>query len=504
MDPRRSLGIGLLAGGAWALTPETALACGAICDVPEFWDVSFDAASEPVVVSNFGLIRRSAAAWTLVCEAAVSPGFVTGGVLTSRGPVVSTTEGLYRETDGWCGYSPFELGADDVWPLAFSHVETAAESVQVALVLDGDSGALEVVGRRTSGSEGDGVFETLTSFAGDSGYRSIDAFGEPARLFVTGHTFSPRVFHLAYSLDAGTSWQQRSFDFEGREHTLAPLGPDPERPDALMLGAQVPSDEPAVLWRFDAATDSLAPVFTLGARDRIAGLAVAGEHWFLAARGERDGSQPDGAQLEGVQRGGIYRAPRGSDAFERLPAALPPLRCLRSRGDALYACGDDFTRGVPWILGRSRDGGESFEPVMRLGELGRLAICSEVCELTQSWLTSVYGLLLVEGEGPESAADAGPPNEGTQGPWRDFGSDPSNARDAEAAGDAAGAPEPEVISPGVSRARSSGCAVTAGASGSGAVSRPGAARGATPEPGALLLVWSWLLCFSRARRRPAV
>lgn len=485
--------MGLFAGSAWALLPDAALACGAICDVPEFWDVSFDAASEPVVVSNFGLMRRGDAAWTLVCEAVVSPGFVTGGVVTSRGPVVSTTEGLYRETHGWCGYSPFELGAEDLWPLSFGHVETAAASVQVALVLAAEPGALEVVARRTSGlegGEGEAAFETLTTFAVDSGYRSIDVFGDPVRVFVTGHTFSPRVFHLAYSLDAGASWQQRSFDWTSSEHTLLPLGPDPERPNALMLGAQVPSNDPAVLWRFDAGTDELAPVFTLGARDRIAGLAVAGEHWFLAARGERDG----------IQRGGLYRAPRGSDAFERLPVDVPPLRCLRSRGDALYACGDDFTRGVAWILGRSRDGGSSFEPVMRLGELGRLAICSDVCELTQSWLTSIYGSLLVEGDGSETA-DAGISSGGTEGPWRDLGSDPISARDA-APGDTAEARDTEVSSVGASRVRSSGCAVAAW--GSGAVSDPTAARGATPEQSALLLVWSWLLCFSRARRRPAV
>lgn len=66
----------------------------------------------------------------------------------------------------------------------------------------------------------------------------------------------------------------------------------------------------------------------------------------------------------GSASGGLLRADDGDDTF-RLVHRLPVL-CLRQHAGALYACSEWAAQG--FMLGRSRDRGDTFEPVLRMND----------------------------------------------------------------------------------------------------------------------------------------
>ncbi len=369
------------------LVPDDALACGATCDVPEFWDLQMDADGKLGIVSNFGLIRQTEGDWFVVCEAAVGGGLITSAEFTPDGPIVSTTEGLFAETEAACGYERVDLGAPNAWSLAFE----SGNGSEYALVL-GATGADEVQVLRLH-RDGE-PFDVLHTLPREDGYRQLSVQGD--WLFATGYSFSPRIWRVAYAREPlpdppTPSFVELEFPAEDDASTLEPVGYDPEQPEALLLEAQTPSNQPSELWRFDASTEELARAFVLEDTDTIVGYAVSGDHQFLAARQE--------------QGGAIYRALRGSDDFEKLDVELPDLGCLRSAEGGLFVCGNDFTRDAPFIVARSTDDGQTWKPAMDLRELGTIDGCDGACSITVDWLLATYGPLSV-GTGPP-VGDAG-------------------------------------------------------------------------------------------------
>ncbi len=416
---RRQPAGGLVVLAALLLLPGEARACGATCSIPEFWDVQVDSEGQLAIVSNFGLIRQTDRDWYLVCEAAIGGGFIISAESTPAGPVVSTTEGLYRETDAACGYAPVDLGEADAQPLAVASSSDGAEQF-VLLLPTADSDEVAV---SRLGAEGGPV--VLHSLPRDDGYRQLSVQAD--WLFATGYSFSPRTWRVAFvpgasesgpaaagtdASDAGSAtaeageaaatpdaatagarpWTELAFAAED-DSTLEPLGHDPDLPHALLLRAQTPSDEPAELHRFDARDGSLERIFVLEDTDDIVGYAVSGDHQFLAARADVGGA--------------VYRARRGGDEFEKMDVELPDLSCLANVDGALIACGNDFTRSTPFILGRSDDFGRSWQPVMELWELGIIDGCADDCQSTLNWLLATYGALSVTALTGDAGADAG-------------------------------------------------------------------------------------------------
>jgi hypothetical protein len=381
------------------------LACGATCDVPEFWALHVDEDDQLTVVSNFGLLQQRGNTFHLACEQAVGAGFITGAEPGADGTVVSTTDGLRRQTESACEFAPLSLGAGDEWALSFTSFTHADDVKQYAAVLDQVVDEVSIVERA-----GTGVFRSLGSFARESGLREVTAFGHPTSLFVTGQTHSPKTWHVATlepasfdqadsgALDSGLAgageWSVASFPLDGGEQSLDPLGGDPESPGRLLLRAQSLSDQPSAVWSFDAASGELSHGFTLDEAEATVGFAAQGEYWFLAARGEAGGA--------------IYRADRGSMDFEKLPGDLPRLNCLAATDESLFVCGDDFTRGAQFVVGQSGDHGESWQAVMRLGELGVIEACDADCDVTQNWLHATYGQLALGDAAVQGDGSLGP------------------------------------------------------------------------------------------------
>lgn len=369
---------------AFALLPtRSARACGAICDVPEYWDLQFSQAGDLSIVTNFGLILQQEGDWLLGCEAAVGGGLITSAVRTPRGHVVSTTEGLYRENSD-CDYSRVLLGVADDWPLAFASTTIDDRQHDFVLALDAQTDEISV-----ARSIDEASYETLRTLPREQGYRQLSVAGPAPWLFVSGQTFSPRVWHVAFS-DGGERWTQASFELD-TELTLLPLGVDPESPE-LMLQVQTPSDEPGQLWSFDAVSAELTPHFVLPGSEAVVGFAALGSSWALASDDD--------------ERGKLYVASRGDADFELADSELPRLSCLRAFADELYVCGAEFTREAPFALARSADLGQSWQPLMAVADLGRIDACPGACDDTVNWLHATYGSLAVGGLSP-SPSDAG-------------------------------------------------------------------------------------------------
>jgi hypothetical protein len=110
---------------------------------------------------------------------------------------------------------------------------------------------------------------------------------------------------------------------------------------------------------------------------------------------------------------GLWRSNDGGDTFARVNRLS--VFCLVPRGDELWACGD-WLRG-PFALGRSRDGGETFEPVLRFDDIAGPVVCAgegnASCE--PRWPTLRSDLLT------PTARDAGVRDAGRDAGMRDAG-----------------------------------------------------------------------------------
>jgi MYXO-CTERM domain-containing protein len=101
------------------------------------------------------------------------------------------------------------------------------------------------------------------------------------------------------------------------------------------------------------------------------------------------------------------------------------VRCVISRGGELYVCADDYTDGFG--IGRSRDGGDTFVPFLRLHQITGILDCApgtlvrDTCAADQATIDAI----LRTAPGPDAGAeDAGPPDAGGLDAGADAGTTP--------------------------------------------------------------------------------
>lgn len=385
----RALVAGLVLLGALLATPR-ARACGA-CATPELWELQ-DLGGELVLVTNFGLLAQHGDGWRVTCEE------VFGGLLlAARGDSsegwVSTDIGPFRRTGSTCQWSPGVLQhASWAWRFALARGESGGTTTRFALVIDSETQALHV--ERARGEEN---FRVVHSFESTSGFRELVAGGDPAAVFVAGFgAGADRLWQVAFSLDAGESWQ-----------TVVPELPlemkwvlrfvDPGYPRAVFVESQALVDGTQGVWRFDATSGDMTELLSLPDGERFAGLTVLGDSVWIAGRAEAGGS--------------LYRADREQLAFERVVQRAPPFACLAAHAGALYACVNDFTVTSDFLLGRSDDAGQSWQPLLKVEDLGRVDGCGSACDLTLEWLRDAFGASATGGAGgaPADGGAAGAP-----------------------------------------------------------------------------------------------
>jgi hypothetical protein len=317
---------------------------------------------------TFGLLisRDGGRTFRWLCEegmyapASVPSGFDPAIELSSNGDVVFAADLGVRATRDGCTVRRLE-GAHD---RAFSDLVRTPDGA-LLYALESTQGFANAVYRAT------GDARTLTrNGVGLTGYtlETIEvAPSNTRRLYVTGRdtfSYTPRLFR---SDDAG--------------ETLTEVMTDAAPSDGLWLSAVHPRDPDTLYVRASQGVSTLLLRSRDGGRsfrriarsdDPMVGFALSGDGrtvWY------------------GSARGGLHRSDDEGDSF-RAVSTLPIL-CLREHQGTLWAC-SDWTLAAGFALGRSRDGGASFEASLRFdneAEFLGAAMCASASEGVASCAT---------------------------------------------------------------------------------------------------------------------
>lgn len=361
LRPRRSLLAVAVALSALSLPRDA----GANGRFPAANQVATNAADPAQVLmrTTFGLLvshdRGKTFDW--VCEQLVGYGGVQdpGVAVFADGTLAAAAfEGLATSRDGGCSWSfATEKGL-------------AGEYVIDVATLGTDPSRGVVV---TSTGLGIGKFHVEVFWTADSGKtwqaaptplpddilsETIDvAPSNPKRLYVSGTTTTKtgaRLGVLATSADGGATWARNDFDLAGDQ--------------SVYVGGVDPVDDARVYLRTRGASDRLL-VSADGGKTITEAFAIKGPMLGFAI-------SPDGGTIAlGGPEAGLLVTQK--EPFAPKVVATKTTACLHWNADGLYMCGNDFADG--FVLGRSKDAGATFEPLVpTLASIrGPLTTCAE-------------------------------------------------------------------------------------------------------------------------------
>ncbi len=371
-----------------ASSPESANACGP-CTDPALLSIE-SAGSEPVVVSNFGLLDHDENGWHLTCEEQIG-GLILDVAFDGRRAVVSSDSGLFVQDGDLCGWAAGPASVTNEWFVSFATASSPDRESGTPFGLLVDADTQELVVERGEGDQ----LAPVGRFDGSIGYREIAAGGAPAGVFVGGYSFDPRVWNLAYSTNDGDDWAQVS-DVVGDDYSTAHLSlVDPERPEGVFIELMTTVGQPDELWRFDATSGEAELMLILEDGELLSGITLGTDALWVA------GSRRSG--------GSIYKADRQDLVFTRVSESAPITNCLAEVDGELYVCVNDFTVSSQYIIGVSNDEGLSWSPFLTLGDLGTVDSCGETCTKTDDWLRASYGVSASPDagtDGPEATESA--------------------------------------------------------------------------------------------------
>lgn len=172
----------------------------------------------------------------------------------------------------------------------------------------------------------------------------------PDRIYVSA-ILADLTSVLLRSDDRGQTWRRSSIsDAAGLPAYIAAVDPH----DADRVYVRLDGEATDALWVSDDGGGSFREVFSFDAD--MLGFALA----------------PDGATAAvGGPGAGLFVADTTSLSFEKSPAALTSLSCLKWTDDALFACADEKADG--FTLAESTDAGRRFEPIFHLEDLTPLS-----------------------------------------------------------------------------------------------------------------------------------
>jgi len=315
------------------------------------------AASDVIALRvTFGLIlsRDGGATWRWMCEEGMffpyvpAMNFDAPIEVAARGSVVFGYEVGIRYTDDGCK-------ADDV-RAARMHTFfdlTSTPRGDTLFAIEGGQGVPNAVYR----GDGDTMeFARLGAGVANVEFDTIEvAPSSASRLYVTGrdvNTFLP----LLYRSDDGGATLTLLAPTTTPADSWWVSGVDPRAPDTLFLRA--PSGLTTELRRSRDGGRSFQRVAT--SDDPMLGFALSDDGrtvWY------------------GSINGGLHRSDDGGDTFRQVNPL--PVLCLRQHADVLWACSDWVSHD--FALGRSRDNGATFEPVLRFNDRTRF-LGPPVCE----------------------------------------------------------------------------------------------------------------------------
>ncbi|WP_438018032.1 MYXO-CTERM sorting domain-containing protein [Sorangium sp. So ce315] len=378
----------LLLAAALAALPSPAAANGVF---PSADQIVFDPADPARAVARmtYGVLttRDGGASWRWICEGAVGYDDAAG-----RAPPIAAAAGgrvLAALDDG------LAVGAEGgcAWAGA---AELAGQVVVDVSVRQGDPShvvAIAAGDRPTLWASRDGGARWASVGAPlPAGFlaRTVDiAPSDPRRVYVSGLASGggPVKGVIARSLDGGETWETAAVpgSTTAREPYIA--GVDPRDADVLYVRiASAPG-------RLFASTDggaTFAPVFET--QGFVRAFAIS----------------PDGAAVAvGSDVDGVFRAPSSTLVFERVSGVAP--RCFTWTETGLYACASEFLDG--FTIGRSLDGGATFEPLLRQACIRGPLECAASTRVGARCATDWPRIALMTGH-KECAPDAGSPDAG--------------------------------------------------------------------------------------------
>lgn len=320
---------------------------------PESNQVVFDPTRPEhlLVRTTFGLLqsRDAGASFSWTCEAAFG---VSGEIdpmlaITASGAIVASTyDGIQRSADGCSYQAPPELASELIPDLTLDPRD-----------------ARRLLAFRTL-SVGAGMFESWLLRSEDEGRTwarldpplpstvlplSVDlAASDPARVYVSGRlgVASRYTSVLLRSDDGGLSFEQLDL-------------PDTDDQRLAFIAAVDPADADHVFVRIDDPAGTRVTASSDGGRSfreifrgsgRLPGFAIHGPTRQLAVGGPSDG---------------VWVGTLDEAGFEQRSTVAPS--CLGYGPDGLYACSD--AKDVGTLLSRSRDGGFTFETLLRFDAL---------------------------------------------------------------------------------------------------------------------------------------
>lgn len=314
-----------------------------------------------VLQFSFGLVISddAGASWTWVCGAAYNADSTWEDpdiVITEDG---STIVGTFTTANlGAPDLCTFERPSGSIHDTAVIDLAQSASDADLVWAVTSRGGAERDRLQRTEDGgrtwvELDTVFDVLLESL-------ALAPSDPARLYVSGFLpatdLRPRRALILRSNDGGASFTELDIDLLEGERTARIVGVDPTDADRLFVrmprGALDPA--PERLLYSDDGGDSFTMVHAM---KEMRGFAISddGQTVWIGSGGSD----------------GVWVAREGSLTFTQVNDLS--VRCLAARGDALWLCVDQIQS--EFAFGRSLDGGETVEPLLRLDEVEALPTC---------------------------------------------------------------------------------------------------------------------------------
>lgn len=326
---------------------------------PRLSQVTFDR-DDPrtlVLTATFGLVTSAdgGASWRWTCAAAYGSDPTREDprvVLTGGRTLVGTFAGL-RRSDDRCDFALAEGPVEDA---LVTDLAVDPRDARVVWGLASDGFGPDLVVRSEDGGAsfravGEGVDAVLLE-------RVAVAPSDPSRVYVSGWRppsgGAPRRAFVYASRDGARTREVTELALEDGERIPYLAGVDPTDPDRVFvrIARGELDDRPERLLTSEDGGRTFATALEL---PRLTSFAIA----------------EDGLTAWAGAAGGLFVARGGALAFTRVSDLA--VTCLSARGPELFVCADP--QRAPFTLGRSTDGGETIEPLLRVEDVTELAEC---------------------------------------------------------------------------------------------------------------------------------
>lgn len=383
------------------LTLTIALALALVCAgrahangrLPGSSQIAFHPTDNDVIVARvtFGLVVSGdgGRTWGWICE---PPLMIRDGedpavlVMGDGAILATTTRGVVRGANGGCDWSypdPALEGFYIVDSTGMAGVPSRAFVVSSAASRPNSPWRSDDNGMSwvPLGTPLDGVF-----------FETIDtAPSDPLRLYMTGAipptSTAPRMPAVYSSNNGGTSFDRHPFTLGTGEQNIYLAGVDPANADRIFVRVLSPDG----MDRLVVSDDAGQTVHDVLALTEMLGFARS----------------PDGATVwAGGPDDGLWRSTDRGETFVRISDVR--VGCLAAREGELWACGNDF-RDL-FAVGRSTNGGDSFEPMLTFERLDGVLECpagSPVAAMCPALWPDLQALLGIMPDAGAPALDAG-------------------------------------------------------------------------------------------------